>query len=143
MLFSSLFKKITDLFPRQFLFSLLVAVVLSASIYPASTFKVDQVVKTSDLSSIPIPSFQIIDAGNDDVKPKIEYDFLPFISAPPLANSAEAISASAESEEPNQFGIVESDESEEELLPLLSNATAPAKVNLLPALPVAPTAIAK
>lgn len=78
----------------------------------------------TNLSSISIPSFRIVHPGSQGVKPKIEYDFLPFISAPPLKESDEVLinSASAESEEPNQFGIVESDESEEELLnkPLLS-----------------------
>lgn len=103
---------------------MLVVAVSGAPISPASTYKVDEVIKTSNLSSISIPSFRIVQPGSKGVKPKIEYDFLPFISAPPLKESDEVLinSASAESEEPNQFGIVESDESEEELLnkPLLS-----------------------
>ncbi len=87
-----------------------------------------------------IPSYKIVHPGNIHaaLKPKIEYDFLPFISAPRLLG-AEDISTSAESEEPDQYGIVTSDESDEELLlPLLSN---PAEV-AVKASPVA-EAIAK
>ena len=112
----------------------MVAAVSSASIYPASTFKVDEVIKTSDVSSISIPSYKIVHPGNVDaaLKPKIEYDFLPFISAPRLL-SAEDISTSAESEEPNQDGIVTSDESDEELLlPLLISNPAEVAVKASP-----------
>jgi hypothetical protein len=117
----------------------LVAAVSSASIYPASTFKVDEVIKTSDVSSMSIPSYKIVHPGNIHaaLKPKIEYDFLPFISAPPrllsAEESAEAISKSAESEEPNQDGIVTSDESDEELLlPLLVSNPAEVAVKASP-----------
>ncbi|XP_046463069.1 uncharacterized protein LOC124209192 [Daphnia pulex] len=111
----------------------LVVVVSGVPISPASTYLVDEVIKMTNLSSISIPSFRIVHPGSQGVKPKIEYDFLPFISAPPLKESDEVMvnSASAESEEPNQFGIVESDESEEELL----------NKPLLPLLPAADTVI--
>ncbi len=108
-----------------------VVAVSGVPINPASTYQVDEVIKTSDLSSISIPSFRIVHPGSKGVNPKIEYDFLPFISAPPARTeeSDEVLidNASAESEEPNQFGIVESDESEEELLnkPLLPAVVAP------------------
>lgn len=112
---------------------MLVVAVSGVPISPASTYLVDEVIKMTNLSSISIPSFRIVHPGSQGVKPKIEYDFLPFISAPPLKESDEVMvnSASAESEEPNQFGIVESDESEEELL----------NKPLLPLLPAADTVI--
>ncbi|EFX71615.1 hypothetical protein DAPPUDRAFT_227837 [Daphnia pulex] len=112
---------------------LVVVAVSGLPISPASTYQVDEVIKTSDLSSISIPSYRIVQPASKGVNPKIEYDFLPFISAPPLKESDEVLvnSASAESEEPNRFGIVESDESEEELL----------NKPLLPLLPAAETAV--